>query len=125
MNITVNINAPELAQAIEALAGALNANNVVAFPETKQEEKETPKVVKNTEPKVEVKKDEPKQEETKAEADEKQGISLEVVRGKLAELSQNGKQKQVKALITSFGVKKLTDIPAENYPELLEKAEEL
>lgn len=48
--------------------------------------------------------------------------TLETVRAKLANLSQGGKQKEVKALIESFGVQKLTDIPAENYPEVMEKA---
>lgn len=51
--------------------------------------------------------------------------SLEDVRAKLAALSQDGKQVQVKELITGFGAKKLSDIPAEKYPELLEEAERL
>ncbi|WP_254865302.1 hypothetical protein [Solibacillus isronensis] len=51
--------------------------------------------------------------------------TLEKVRAKLAALSQDGKQAQVKALITVFGAKKLSDIPAGKYAELLKKAEEL
>lgn len=51
--------------------------------------------------------------------------TLEEVRAKLAVLSQNGKQVQVKELITEFRAKKLSDIPAERYPELLEKVEVL
>lgn len=51
--------------------------------------------------------------------------ALEDVRAKLAALSQDGKQVQVKDLITGFGVKKLSDIPVEKYPELLEEAEKL
>lgn len=51
--------------------------------------------------------------------------TLETVRAKLAALSQSGKQKEVKAIIESFGVAKLTDIPAEKYPEVMEKAAEL
>lgn len=51
--------------------------------------------------------------------------TLETVRAKLAALSQSGKQKEVKAIIESFGVAKLTDIPAENYPEVMRKAAEL
>lgn len=51
--------------------------------------------------------------------------TLEDVRAKLAALSQDGKQVQVKELITGFGAKKLSDIPAEKYPELLEEAGEL
>ena len=52
-------------------------------------------------------------------------LTLETVRAKLANLSQGGKQKEVKAIIESFGVKKLTDIPAEKYPEVIRKAAEL
>jgi len=48
--------------------------------------------------------------------------TLETVRAKLAALSQSGKQKEVKAIIESFEAAKLTDIPAEKYPEVMEKA---
>ncbi len=58
-------------------------------------------------------------------ADNQPTLTLETVRAKLANLSQGGKQKEVKAIIESFGVKKLTDIPAEKYPEVMEKAAEL
>jgi hypothetical protein len=47
------------------------------------------------------------------------------VRGALAALSQNGKQKEVKELITAFGAKKLSDIPEDKYEEVLQKAGEL
>jgi len=52
-------------------------------------------------------------------------LTLETVRANLAALSQSGKQKEVKAIMESFGVAKLTDIPAENYPEVKQKAAEL
>ncbi|MDC3416593.1 rRNA biogenesis protein rrp5 [Aquibacillus salsiterrae] len=51
--------------------------------------------------------------------------TLEDVRGKLAALSQEGKQAQVKELITSFGAKKLSDIPTNQFPEVLQQAEKL
>ena len=47
------------------------------------------------------------------------------VRGALAALSQSGKQKEVKELITAFGAKKLSDIPEDKYEEVLKKAGEL
>jgi hypothetical protein len=52
-------------------------------------------------------------------------VSLEVVRDKLAKLSQAGKGPEVKNLIGKFGATKLTDIPSEKYVELLAAAEEL
>lgn len=54
-----------------------------------------------------------------------QPVSLEQIRAILAEKSQSGKQPQVKALITKFGAKKLTDIDPACYKELLKQAEEL
>lgn len=52
-------------------------------------------------------------------------VSLEQVRGKLAELSQAGKASAVKGLIGSYGVAKLTEVPKDKYAELLARAEEL
>lgn len=49
-------------------------------------------------------------------------VTLEEVRAKLAALSQSGKTAEVKAIITAAGVTKLTDIPADKYAEVLEKA---
>lgn len=56
---------------------------------------------------------------------EKEPITLEQVRAVLASKSQNGKQPEVKALITSFGVKKLTEIDSSMYEELMLKAGEI
>jgi hypothetical protein len=50
-------------------------------------------------------------------------ISLETLRTKLIDLSRNGKQPQIKALINSFGVNKLTDIPASKHEEMLAEVE--
>jgi len=52
-------------------------------------------------------------------------ITIEKVRAVLAEKSQAGKQPEVKALITKFGVKKLTDIDPACYEQLLVEAEVL
>ena len=51
--------------------------------------------------------------------------TLEEVRAKLAELSKGGKQAQVVGLIAQFGAKKLTDVPAEKYGQLMTEAEAL
>lgn len=61
-----------------------------------------------------------KEEETKEKLP-----TLGEVRARLAALSQNGKQAEVKALITKYEAKKLSDIPAEKYPELLKDAGEI
>ena len=97
MDIKVKIYTPELATAIQSLADALRCA---------------------------VNQEEPKEEETPTSENLPQ-YTLEQVRAKLASLAQSGKQKEVKELITSFNVKKLSDIPESKYPELMEKAEEI
>lgn len=52
-------------------------------------------------------------------------ITIEQVRAVLAEKSQSGKQPEVKALITKFGAKKLTDIDPVCYEQLLTEAQVL
>lgn len=52
-------------------------------------------------------------------------VTLEDVRAKLGQLTKDGKQAQVKELISKFGGTKLSDVPEENYPELLKAAGEL
>ena len=52
-------------------------------------------------------------------------VKLETVRATLAGKSQAGKQKEVKALIASYGVAKLTEISPALFAELLQKAEQL
>ncbi len=47
------------------------------------------------------------------------------VRGKLGALTKAGKKVQVQELIKSFGVVKLSQIPQEKYPEVMQKAGEL
>ena len=60
-----------------------------------------------------------------AERPAKPAYTLEQVRAKLADLQRQGKRAEVKALIQSFGVSKLSEVPAERYAELMEKADEI
>lgn len=124
MELKVKIEADGLEAAIHALVQTLS-NQGLPVVETSEEEpdpkQEAPK--KEASGKTEnTSKEEPKQEDKEETVS---SISLETVRVKLAELSQNGKQKEVKGLITSLGYKKLSDVPADRYAELLEKAAEL
>lgn len=112
MEIKVTVEAaPELMTAIDTLTAALVELIGRRVKTTAANAKPTP---------VETKKamDKPEPADKPAQTN----ITLETVRAKLAALSQGGKQKEVKALITSFGVAKLTDIPEEKYPGVLEKA---
>lgn len=112
MELKVKIEAPELAQAVQALADALGAQSTQAkLVSHLPSAKEKPKKIEKKNP------------ATKAE--DKPTATLEQVRQVLAAYSQDGKAEEVKAIIESFGAKKLTDIPEEKFPEVLEKAAEL
>lgn len=71
-------------------------------------------------------KEEPKnKEEPKASApkEEQKTYSFEEVRAVLASKSRDGHTDEVKAVISSFGVEKLSDIDPSQYEELLQKVE--
>ena len=52
-------------------------------------------------------------------------VSLEEVRGILAKKSQEGKSSEVRALIQSYGVAKLSEVRESDFEDLYLKAEEL
>lgn len=120
MNINVNITASEeVTNAFLTLAAVLH-NAVPIFnvnPKAIELKQEFP--MKNQE--LDMKNQEllASNEKIETSKPEVKEITLQEVRGTLARLSKNGKQEQVKALIKSFGVTKLTEIPKEKYGELL------
>ncbi|WP_424150609.1 hypothetical protein [Selenomonas noxia] len=52
-------------------------------------------------------------------------VSLEDVRSVLVRKSAEGKREAVKALITKYGVDRLSDIPADAYAGILKEVEDL
>ena len=125
MKISVEVKAPELIVALNNLAGALSGvrNSKTAAISVKEEKIEkTNEAEKKPEP-VEadlgVGLDLPNEAEASTET---VTYTLEEVRAKLAAISKAGKSTEMKQLISSFGVSKLTDIPSDKYPELMEKA---
>lgn len=74
---------------------------------------------KETMKKETVKKEEVKKEDT---VKKEEVIKLEDVRAVLAKLTRSGKTKEVKELLNELGASKLTDINADDYPVLMEKA---
>lgn len=52
-------------------------------------------------------------------------IGVEDIRAVLAEKSQDGKSKEVKALLNQYGVAKLSAVKEKDYSELLQKAKAL
>ncbi len=131
IEIKVTVEAPELAVSIQGLAtvmAALLKQNDARQPQILQPEVKAIGANKPEQPKTE----QPLQgatpetagtTETAKEIDPKPEYTLEQVRAKLAALSQDGKQAQVKKIITEAGAKKLTEIPPEKYAEVMAKAE--
>jgi hypothetical protein len=94
--ITIKLEAPELAAAIFELANRLGSVPAPAKP--------APTEPAPIEPSVRT-------------------VSLEAVRAKLTQLSEAGKKADLKDLFSQFGITKLTDLPKEKLPELLEAVE--
>lgn len=57
--------------------------------------------------------------------EKKPEITLEQVRGVLAEKSRDGYTEQVRKLITGFGAERLSGIDPKDYPAVLKAAEEI
>lgn len=57
--------------------------------------------------------------------DTAQKKEIEDIRAVLAEKSQDGKSKEVKALLNQYGVAKLSAVEEKDYPELFQKAKVL
>ncbi len=103
INLKVTIESPVLVEVLKGLVEAVQSSGKSVS------EIETVEVIKNE---VEVVMTAPL-------------ITIEEVRASLAKLSQSGKQKEVKALIEKYGAKKLTDIEASQYSDLMKEAEGL
>ena len=114
INVTLQIDSPEVVQAILTLAQIFQKGMDV-------------KSITNVMPEVEAIKSEKVNESEVVQKSEVvvKTITIEEVRAKLAGLSQAGKQEEVKTLIEKYGGKKLTDIQSELYADLLKEAEVL
>lgn len=68
---------------------------------------------------------EPTPKASKTKVNVKPEITLETVRGVLAEKSQQGKTAEVREIIAKFGGTKLSEISTEHYADILKDAEVL
>ena len=59
------------------------------------------------------------------ESSGKKEVAVEDIRAVLAQKSQDGKTKEIKALLGKFGAVKLSAVKPENYPALLQEAKVL
>ena len=136
MELTIRLNQEEMTSEKLALIGELTG---VKMPEIKEAKKRTRKhtakeapeeevpaeEAKAEKPDEEAKEEAPAEEETKEEAAEEKPLTLADIKALGVELSRNGKKEEVKAVISSFGVKALSEIPEEQYSEVVTKLEEL
>lgn len=67
--------------------------------------------------------DQPSPDSQKPEA--QTTITLEEVRGKLADISRQGHTEEIRGLFSKLGVSKLSEVDAADYEQLLAAAEEL
>lgn len=118
----------ELSQSLTAIASALKENAQTAAPveEAKQEA-----ATAHPEETKQPAKAQPEKKTIAAPASagssgsRKKAITKEQIRAVLAEKSQAGLTEKVKALITSYGAKNLSDIAASHYEELFAAAQAL
>jgi len=120
INVKVRFESPEIIAALLAFAEALPQMKLATILQVNEGQVIEAKGIVN---KLEYKNEESAIGEVKDI--QVKSIALEDVRAKLAVLSQNGKQAQVKAIIKKFGANKLTEVGAENYEALLKEAEGL
>lgn len=110
--IDLTITSPEIANALITLATAISQIQPTSETQKRGEKMEMINKTK-TEP----------TNKMKPQPHQSLPITLETLRTKLIDLSRNGKQPQIKALINSYGVNKLTDIPESKYEEMLAEVE--
>ena len=106
------VNSGALMFLADTIESSKATNEAKSQEKTKPEEKSSPTLT-------------PAAVEISTEENQEKTYTLEEVRAKLAALSRSGKQAQIKEIIASFGVNKLTEIPAEKYPEVMAKAEKI
>ncbi len=74
---------------------------------------------------MEVPAEEPQQKPQKSKAEKAPEITLEKVRGVLADKSRSGHTAEIRAIIQKYGADRLSDIDPKDYPAVLADAEVL
>jgi hypothetical protein len=100
MELTIKIDAPDIVEAINNLAHSINNFSATGNCVSELIEKSV-------------------------EVHNKPTVTLEEVRGHLAELAKTGKQAEVKELLKKYNVSRLTDIPPDRLEEIWEDAKSL
>ena len=130
MKFTIEVEAPELLSVLERIATALETTSVrnvtVINPldEGTQKAETRKKPDKKETVKAEEKDELPESIEA-VEEDSKPDITLVMVRAHMQKLSDAGRQADAKGILASRGYKKLSDVPEDEYGEIIEVIEGL
>lgn len=117
---TIEIQAPELANAITALANAFGGQ-VVSTPVITQVVTEVKEVKESEEKQTKIVEETTKAEKPKKAEEVK--IAETDVRAKFVELTKKGKKEELKSLLTEFEVAKVSDLKPEQYADVMAKLE--
>ena len=114
---------------VRCVTNIVESNAIAEKSKPEVEKEAAPEPIEPPEPEIEAEPEpeaEPEAEpEQKTEPTEAENtVTLEEIRAKLTALTNSGKQAQVKEIVNRFG-EKLSTVPEESYPELLQAAEEL
>ena len=64
-------------------------------------------------------------EKTESVTTEQPKITPEMIRAKWGAISKSGYQEKLRAVVAEYNVKTIMDIPADKYPELIQKADQV
>lgn len=131
LNITIEIKAEELANAISQLAAAFTDRNIIATDKIvidmaakKKTAEQEAKLGEDQETETKETTPQDVEPETKEEPEEKEEpITIEQVRA--AFMSKNSKENspKLRAILKKFGVTKVTDLPEEKFADALKELE--
>jgi len=104
---------------------SLVAEGILGLAKVENSRVENDKTIENQSDSVHTQDTKTAEKKTGQPKEKEQKISIEDIRAILAEKSQDGKSKEVKALLNQYGVAKLSAVEEKDYPEFLQKAKVL
>jgi len=127
LNITIEIKAVELANAISQLAAAFTDRNIISTDKIVIDMASKKKAAEQAEDKeVETKEtaQQPMEPEPNEETEEKEEpITIEQVRAAFMSKNSKGNTAKLKAILKKYNVAKVTDLPKESFADVLKELE--
>jgi len=132
LNITIEIKAVELANAISQLAAAFTDRNIISTDKIVIDMASKKKAAEQAEDKEAVDKEvetketaqQPMEPEPNEETEEKEEpITIEQVRAAFMSKNSKGNTAKLKAILKKYNVAKVTDLPKESFADVLKELE--